>query len=312
VRRKGKPSEYFHVLLFFRAFDDFNVSDLETFILPGGRTLAYATEGPVDGVPLLALHGLPGSRLQRHPDRHLSTAEGVRLITVDRPGYGLSSPQRRRSLLSFADDCLALLKHLGIGQCYLSGISGGVPYALAIAHRAPGRVIRLCLISGVAPPAWLRTHHEGGSMLRLGYFLGRHAPWVMTPFRAYYVRRLRQEPDLHIRNLVQRMGPADAEILLSPEVSKLLIDDHQEALRQSHHQMGQDLTLYARDWGFALAGIRCETRLWHGEADQLVPASASRWMATQIPRAHLTLLPEAGHFFAFRDWPIILRTLIQP
>jgi pimeloyl-ACP methyl ester carboxylesterase len=59
---------------------------------PGGRTVGYDDTGDPAGRPVLYLHGTPDSRLSRHPDDGLAAAAGVRLLAVDRPGYGATSP----------------------------------------------------------------------------------------------------------------------------------------------------------------------------------------------------------------------------
>jgi pimeloyl-ACP methyl ester carboxylesterase len=60
--------------------------------LGDGRTLALDDVGDPAGVPVVYLHGTPDSRLARHPDDGVAAAMGVRLLAVDRPGYGGSSP----------------------------------------------------------------------------------------------------------------------------------------------------------------------------------------------------------------------------
>ncbi|MDD9372374.1 MAG: hypothetical protein PV358_19790, partial [Acidimicrobiales bacterium] len=60
--------------------------------LPGGRTLTLDDVGDPGGVPVVFLHGTPDSRLARHPDDGVAAACGVRLLAVDRPGYGGTSP----------------------------------------------------------------------------------------------------------------------------------------------------------------------------------------------------------------------------
>ena len=60
--------------------------------LAGGRTLTLDDVGDPAGVPVVYLHGTPDSRLARHPDDGLASAAGVRLLAVDRPGYGGTSP----------------------------------------------------------------------------------------------------------------------------------------------------------------------------------------------------------------------------
>jgi pimeloyl-ACP methyl ester carboxylesterase len=58
--------------------------------------MAVDEVGDPAGAPVLYLHGTPDSRLARHPDDGLAAAAGVRLLAIDRPGYGGSSPLPHR------------------------------------------------------------------------------------------------------------------------------------------------------------------------------------------------------------------------
>ena len=55
---------------------------------PDGRTLTFAEWGDLAGVPVFALHGTPGCRLNRHPNAALVRSTGAWVISYDRPGYG--------------------------------------------------------------------------------------------------------------------------------------------------------------------------------------------------------------------------------
>ncbi|HEY6427411.1 MAG TPA: alpha/beta fold hydrolase, partial [Acidimicrobiales bacterium] len=68
--------------------------------LAEGRTLAYADCGPKDGRPVLWCHGAPGSRLEPQPFADQAAAAGFRIIGIDRPGYGGSTPDPGRSIAS--------------------------------------------------------------------------------------------------------------------------------------------------------------------------------------------------------------------
>ena len=114
------------------------------FTLPDGRVLGWAEYGDPDGPPVVFLHGTPGSRISRPDDTALA---GVRLITVDRPGYGRSTPVRQPTLLGVADDVGALMSSLRIERFGLIGFSGGAPYAVACGARFPHR------LTGVVPQA---------------------------------------------------------------------------------------------------------------------------------------------------------------
>ena len=103
----------------------------ETIVLKDGRKLAYAEWGDPAGKPVFHFHGSSGSRLERPPDEKVLT--GIRLITIDRPGHGLSDFKPGYRLLDWPDDVTALADHLGINKFAVEGWSFGGPYAIACA-----------------------------------------------------------------------------------------------------------------------------------------------------------------------------------
>jgi len=61
-----------------------------TIQLSDGRTLAYLETGNPKGRPVFYFHGGPGSRLEGLFYDELNQQLGIRMIALDRPGYGLS------------------------------------------------------------------------------------------------------------------------------------------------------------------------------------------------------------------------------
>lgn len=77
----------------------------------------------------------------------------ARMICVDRPGYGLSSPQPNRTILDHVKDIEYLAEHLGLDSYGCLGISGGGPYALACAKALPADKLKaVSIICGLGPP----------------------------------------------------------------------------------------------------------------------------------------------------------------
>src|SRR5690349_17272006 len=69
-------------------------SDREGVLKSGpGRKIGYLDRGPLTGHPVVYLHGMPGCRYEQRliPDAVLERF-GVRLISVDRPGWGETDP----------------------------------------------------------------------------------------------------------------------------------------------------------------------------------------------------------------------------
>ena len=85
-----------------------------TLTLPDGRKLGYAQYGLLTGRPIFYLHGLPGSRLEGAGFDELALKLGARVIAVDRPGIGWSSPYPNRTLLDHPKDLEQLAKHLDL------------------------------------------------------------------------------------------------------------------------------------------------------------------------------------------------------
>src|SRR5690606_21579415 len=69
------------------------------------------------------------------------------------PGYGLSPADEPASLAKRTDDHEAILDHLGLERVALLGISGGAPYAVALASRLGSRASALALVSPMGPVA---------------------------------------------------------------------------------------------------------------------------------------------------------------
>src|SRR5258708_31727938 len=75
----------------------------------------------------------------------------IRLIGVDRPGIGSSTPYQYDAVFAFADDLRTIADTLGIDKMEVIGLSGGGPYTLACAAAMPDRVVAAGVIGGVAP-----------------------------------------------------------------------------------------------------------------------------------------------------------------
>jgi pimeloyl-ACP methyl ester carboxylesterase len=116
------------------------VGDTKYIRTPDGRDLAYVEFGDHDAPLVIHNHGGPSSRLEGRLLASAATGNGLRLVSVDRPGVGRSSPQKDRTYHGWADDLLTIADALGYAQFGVSGWSEGGPWALAAAaYAAPHR-----------------------------------------------------------------------------------------------------------------------------------------------------------------------------
>jgi pimeloyl-ACP methyl ester carboxylesterase len=113
----------------------------QTIRLASGRTVGFADHGRPGDTAVIWCHGGPGSRLEPAYVAPSAVESGLRIVGIDRPGYGLSTPEPGRTIGGWVPEALAVADHLGIDQFVTVGISTGGAFALAVAARAPERVL---------------------------------------------------------------------------------------------------------------------------------------------------------------------------
>ena len=118
--------------------DTIEPSDTSLHLLPGNRTLSYVEYGPADGTPVFYFHGYPASYLELswYKGAELAEKHHLRLIAVNRPGYGASESFPGRTLTDWTTDVEHLAKAMELESFSILGASGGGPYALACAAGA--------------------------------------------------------------------------------------------------------------------------------------------------------------------------------
>jgi pimeloyl-ACP methyl ester carboxylesterase len=144
--------------------------------LRDGRRLAYSELGDPTGIPIIHHHGMPGSRLEHQAEPDFYRSMGVRVITPDRPGYGLSDPNPGRLLLDWPSDVAELADSLGIARFGVLGLSGGGIYALACGAAIPHRLTDVVVTGCPGPMQQPGALAEMRFLTRVGALLGAHAP----------------------------------------------------------------------------------------------------------------------------------------
>ena len=102
------------------------------------RQIGFAEFGNPQGRAVFWLHGTPGARRQIPTEaRSFAARKNIRLIGIDRPGIGSSTPHQYENVLGFTDDLRTIADTLGINRFAVIGLSGGGPYTLATAAAMP-------------------------------------------------------------------------------------------------------------------------------------------------------------------------------
>jgi pimeloyl-ACP methyl ester carboxylesterase len=276
--------------------------------LPDGRALGYAEYGDLTGRPVLFFPGAPSSRLL-HPPEEPTRALGVRLIAVERPGFGLSDFKPGRTLLDWPDDVVAFADVLGLDRFPVVGISAGGPYAAACAFKIPQRVATAALISAVGPMDLPGAIEEMPRVRRLGAKVARNAPWLLRPL-LWFVSNPHRNPAKFYERMLSGNSEDDRALLTRPEMRSMLMSNYLEATRAGMRGFARESIIVSNNWGFRPQDITIPVYLWHGEDDHNVSLSAARHMVEAIPRCRATFVPGEGHWLMLKYWDRILSELL--
>ena len=283
----------------------------QSLTLPDTRTLGFATYGstaPSDPV-IFVFHGLPGCRIVGRSWDKLCKDIGARLITIDRPGCGLST-LADRGLTEWPEDVLSLADHLGIQRFSVLGASGGGPFALACSRFIPKERLRsTTVVCGIGPiDAYLDTvpylsWRLMGITPWLLKFLARYLvlPSLLFPYRTRDPSRLKRVLEDQCKTPEEKTlisDDSDSDTNLDDVVATLL-----EAFKQGNGGFTQDGAVLARDWGFDLKEVDNEKRIWlvHGDQDIQAPVQIAQWIDKRLGGGRLRILEGKTHFTIWKE-----------
>ena len=153
-----------------------------------GHRVGVHRFGKLGGWPVVWCHGGPGNKLQTPAALESAAALNLRLIGIDRPGYGQSTLEPDRSLADWAPIAAAVADALGIHKFLVVGVSTGGPYAIALAALYPE--VQPCKDGGegAGRTDGKRTTASSGAKIKDAQVLG--SPWPMKPDPAWIQERL--------------------------------------------------------------------------------------------------------------------------
>jgi pimeloyl-ACP methyl ester carboxylesterase len=282
--------------------------------LPDGRTLAADDVGAPDGHPVVYVHGTPDSRLARHPDDGVAAGLGIRLVAVDRPGFGHSSPDPAGTAASFGEDVRRLLARLEVDRCSVLAWSAGTLGAIGVAAALGPRVERLGIAAGIPPhaafadPEVLDAADDNRRMaVELGDELG---PGTTAAELAPYLVPDPPTPELAREQLLTGADTVRlAELASVPGGVDVMVAAMVDSVRGGLDGIRRDLELHLSPIDVDLATVEARALLWYGELDPTAPPAFGRWLAEQLPAATLEVLAGAGHCFPLARWAELLSAL---
>jgi pimeloyl-ACP methyl ester carboxylesterase len=284
-----------------------------TVAVRDGRRLSFAEYGSPRGDALLWMHGTPGARRQIPFEARLHAEEhNLRIIGVDRPGIGSSTPHLYSDVLDWTADLELLLDALAVEDVRMIGLSGGGPYALAAAAGLSDRVRAVGILGGVAPTRG--PDAAPGGIIQLAVRLAPAIEAVRVPLGVGLTGAIRlvkplAGPGLDLYAALQPAG--DKDLLARPEFKAMFLDDLLNGSRFQTSAPLNDLVLFTREWGFSPSDVTAPVVWWHGDAEHIVPFAHGEHMVERLPDAQLRVIDGESHLGGLGIAQEVIATLMD-
>jgi pimeloyl-ACP methyl ester carboxylesterase len=259
-----------------------------------GRSIGVAEFGAVDGTAVLWCHGGPGSRLEPLWLDHAASDAGLRIIGVDRPGYGLSDPRPGRSINDAIEDVFLVADRLEIDRFATVGVSTGGPYALGTAALAPQRVLAVVACGAMTDMSWApgrATMHQS----HVG------AVWDASDRDAAIAASIEAYGENGSKMLGGGMAPVlaelDALLFANPAWMTPAMEGFGQMFTFGLEGYADDRIADSPGWAsFDVTRISCPVSVLHGTEDKLVAVIQAEHTTALVPGAELVLMNGHGHF----------------
>lgn len=265
-------------------------------MLSNGRQIAVRDSGPANGRPVLYLHGFLGSRLECVPADALAKEFGLRLVSLDRPGFGQSSNAPPGPAIDAAD-AAAVCANLGLRNPIVVGVSGGsAPAMLVAADPSVGVpvVILACPLCPLDDPA-IRSQFSQVSRLVLTLTALQPGPTgflLNGPLRQFAKRY----PHTLLNLICKRFARADQDALRHHAWHEALSRSLAESFATGGGGALRDLVAYTQRWDERLWQVNTPVLIWHGQDDTVVPIRGARALARRLSNGQLQEYENEGHF----------------
>ncbi|GAB2242448.1 hypothetical protein Droror1_Dr00019223 [Drosera rotundifolia] len=284
--------------------------------LSSGRYLAYKEHGvPKESAKYRAImvHGFDSSK-----DFYLPLSQefmenlGLYIVTYDRPGYGESDPNPKRTVKGETMDLEEFADKLQLGsKFYLVGLSMGNCLTWGFLNYIPHRLAGVALVVPLLNFWWPSFPPKLAAQgLKAFPKADQQMIWI-----AHHV------PGLLFLWLTQKLFPSSEILKRNPilfsrrdhETIKTMIrapnpNEHKVVQQGEHESLYRDLMMGFGTWEFDPMQLKNpypdspgKVQLWQGYEDRLVVFQLQRFIARKLPWIKYYEVPDGGHLFVHED-----------
>lgn len=293
-------------------FSDPRAEPLRLLPRADGTRIAWSDYGPPGGRPVLIVHSSMTSRLAPSGLVAALQAEGFRVLSIDRPGFGMSDPipglraGEHDPFDAAAGDVVALLDTLRLPTIDIVA-RGGAQAVLAMARRAPERLGKVVLVNPDPPTSADGRRHGPLGAFKEAYF--RRPELIATFARLLAGSLTRERLDRMVRQSM-RGSPPDEAAAADPRIA----EDYWRSVRmfatgRIEGYVNEQVAIARGGEPASMRGLTHWSILIGGHDTMHDPRHVERYWRAVLPDSSFELAPDAGRFMAMTHPERVARAL---
>ena len=278
--------------------------------LKDGRKLSFDLYGAENGTPILCLHGTPASKFMFENFHGLAKKLNFSLIAPSRPGIGKSSYKIFNRLSDYSEDIKELMAKQNISSCHLIGVSGGGPYAFALANSIPENFLSLNLISALGPID-KKNLKKMGTPQKLILVLFKKNKFLASCMLKVIFKYGKRFKRIFLKILCFHSSRNDKKALKNIKIRDSLIKSNFSAFESGVEGIMQDIHLFLFGWEYKNKYYNGQINIWHGKDDPTVPVEMANFYTDFFKNAKFIPIENGGHHWFYENMEKILVKLIE-
>jgi pimeloyl-ACP methyl ester carboxylesterase len=219
---------------------------------------------------------------------------GLRLVGIDRPGYGMSTPNPGRTIAGWLPDALAVADVLRIDRFVTVGESTGGAYALALAALVPDRVLGVVACCAMTDMRWAPARE---AMSRAHCRAVWEAPDREAAVAAALAAHGEQGSEMLHGGMNAALADSDAVLFRDPAWMAQAMAAFPAMFAHGLEGYADDRRADGGGWvDFDVSVITCPVTVLHGGADKVCDVRNAHHTAELVPGAQLDIYEDLGHF----------------
>jgi pimeloyl-ACP methyl ester carboxylesterase len=275
--------------------------ELHTIHTDEGRNIAYSctTGHTSSSVPVLYFY--PGGGNRRMLVSLAKTLPDLRLICVNRPGKGGTSPATKGDshLDTSVQDAVVVLDGLGIDKVSLLCMCAGAPFCMAFALQYKERTTGKFM--GIS--TWVQPADCGYENTKVTYYIGTQSPTLVSPVVGSVFRSiglsLSSFPTTWVLSALR--GKVSETEHAAFDIKYENSQEFGDMMKWMQHEQGgqspdMKVLLSGGLFDYEKLGESLQSiTLWHGTKDTMVPYTSAQWLEENIAGATLNTIPNGSH-----------------